>query len=140
MVADYYVSTNKSKLDIEMIYRFLSERSYWARKRSVEDVRKSVKNSFCFGLYGKDDQQIGFARVITDFTVLAWLLDVFILKEYRGNGLGKYLMTHIFDREELRHIKRWRLATKDAHGLYERFGVRIVEEPELLMEMSSKSG
>jgi len=138
MAEDFFVSTDKSKLDIELIHDFLSNRSYWAQGRSIEDIRKSIINSFCFGLYSKNDKQIGFARVITDFTVFAWLLDVFILEEFRGNGLGKYFMTCIFDYEELRDIKRWRLSTRDAHDLYKKFGFGIVEKPEMFMERSLK--
>lgn len=139
MTEDYYVSTDKSKLDIEIIHDFLSNRSYWAQGRSMDDVRKSIKNSLCFGLYKNNEQQVGFGRVITDYTVFAWLLDVFILEEYRGKGLGKYLMTHIFDLEELRCVKRWRLTTKDAHGLYEKFGFHRIKNPEFFMEKSLTS-
>jgi GNAT superfamily N-acetyltransferase len=138
MTTDYFISTDKSKLDIEMIHDFLSNHSYWAQGRSIDDVRKSIKNSLCFGLYNNDRQQIGFGRVITDYTIFAWLLDVFILEEYRGLGLGKYLMTTIFDHKETQHVRRWRLATNDAHGLYEKFGFRLIKKPELFMERSLK--
>lgn len=131
---NYLVSSDKSKLDIKVIYGYLSN-SYWAKGRPLKISKLTLKNSLCFGLYFKNNQ-IGFARVITDYATFAYLADVFILEEYRGRGLSKWMMKVIFEYKELKNIKRWLLATKDAHGLYEKFGFHSLIEPEKLMEMN----
>ena len=97
-------------------------------------MEKSISNSFCFGVFDKDDQQIGFARVITDFAVFAWLLDVFILEEYQGNGIGKMLMQEIMSHKDLQEIRRWGLETNDAHSLYTKFGFSSLSTPSNMME------
>ena len=104
--------------------------------RSIETIQKSIENSLCFGVY-KDSQQIGFARVVTDYSVFAWILDVFILKEFREQGLGVKLMESIMNHEELQNLQRWGLATDDAHGLYEKFGFKLIKRPEIFMEFVS---
>nr|WP_321410565.1 GNAT family N-acetyltransferase [uncultured Carboxylicivirga sp.] len=129
----YVISTEKSKLDIDMIVQYLSEVSYWAQGRTKDMIQESINNSLCYGIY-KDDKQIGFARVITDFVVFGWLLDVFILPGYQGGGVGKYLLNSIMEDEKLIKIKRWRLATADAHGFYEQFGFKTPANPEYIME------
>ena len=126
------ISDDKSKLDVELIHKFLST-SYWAAGRSIEEVTKSIDNSICFGIY-KNDNQIGFARIITDYVVFAYLMDVFILEEHRGNGYSKLLLNRIFDDKRFKGIKKWMLATKDAHSLYNQFGFERVQRPERLME------
>lgn len=131
---DFIISTDKTKLDFEVIEAFLSERSYWAQGRTPAAIRKSVENSLCFGVYNPEGKQAGFARVITDYVVFAWVLDVFILEEYRGNGLGKMLIKTITEFPELRGVKKWGLGTKDAHGFYKQFGFTAPEKPENLME------
>ena len=131
---DFFISTDKTKLDFEVIEAFLSERSYWAQGRTLPAIRKSVENSLCFGVYSPEGKQAGFARVITDYVVFAWVLDVFILEAYRGNGLGKMLMKTITEYPDLKGVKKWGLGTKDAHGLYKQFGFRAPEKPEYLME------
>lgn len=135
METTFYISHDKSKLDLNMIADFLSNRSYWAKGRSRDTIEKSINNSLCFGLYNRDDKQVGFARVVTDFTGFAWLFDVFILEEYRGNGLGKMLMKEVMAFHELQGIKRWGLNTRDAHGLYEQFGFKSLERPDNMMEL-----
>ena len=126
------ISDDKSKLDVELIHKFLFT-SYWAAGRSIEEVTKSIDNSICFGIY-KNDNQIGFARIITDFVVFAYLMDVFILEEHRGNGYSKLLLNRIFDDKRFKGIKKWMLATKDAHSLYNQFGFERIQKPERLME------
>ena len=128
----YSCSTDKSKLHIEMIHDYLCNRSYWARGRTIEEVKRSIEHSECFGVY-KEDQQVGFARVVSDFTVYAYLLDVFILEQERGAGLGKFLMNCIMNHPELR-VKRWMLGTEDAHGLYEQFGFTSLQKVSNHME------
>lgn len=133
---DYLISTDRSKLDFKVIQEFLG-RSYWANKRKPEVTKRAIKNSLCFGVYFKKSQ-IGFARVVTDYATFAWLADVFILEEYRGRGLSKWLMEIIMNYSEVQNIRRWFLATKDAHGLYKKFGFTALNEPEKFMEMFRK--
>jgi GNAT superfamily N-acetyltransferase len=130
----FYISTDKAKLDLEPIHRFLSSDSYWAQGRSIEVVRKSIENSLCFGVF-RDGEQVGFARVVTDYAVFAWILDVFILSTYRKKGLGKLLVESIMMHAELQKLQRWGLATEDAHGLYDQYGFRIVGKPNTFMEI-----
>lgn len=133
----YYVSTDKAKLNLDLIHSFLSRESYWAKGRSIEVVRKAIENSICFGVF-KGDQQIGFARVVTDYAVFAWIMDVFIVNSHRKEGLGKLLMESIMKHSDLQKLQRWGLATDDAHGLYEKFGFRMIARPETFMEIVSK--
>ena len=137
MTNKYHISTDKSKLDKELIYNFLTNDSYWAKGRSKETVYKSIENSLCFGLY-LNDKQVGFARVVTDYSTFAWILDVFILNEFRKKGLGKRLMNEIMNHNQLQNLQRWGLNTFDAQSLYEKYGFRIIERPEIYMEITSK--
>jgi N-acetylglutamate synthase-like GNAT family acetyltransferase len=129
---DLIISDDKTKLDIELIHKFLST-SYWAKGRTIEEVKKSIEHSICFGVY-KDSKQIGFARIVSDCTVIAYLMDVFILEEYRGNGFSKLLLKKIFEDDRFKSIKKWMLATKDAHTLYTQFGFENIKNPDRLME------
>lgn len=129
---EFIISTDKSRLDIEVIHRFL-DTSYWAAGRSAETIRRSIEHSIPFGVY-KGDQQVGFARVITDYATFAWIADVFILDPFQGQGLGKWLMEVIIAHPDLQGFRRWVLATKDAHDLYRRFGFTELKRPERWME------
>jgi len=113
----YAISTDKAKLDLEKIQDFLANSSYWAKGRSMKVVLKTVEHSLCFGIY-KGKEQIGFARVVTDYATFAWVADLFVLKEYRGEGLGKWLIETIVAYPELQGIKLILLATQDAHEMY----------------------
>lgn len=126
----FSISTDKSKLDISMIHDFLRS-SYWAENISKATVENSIKNSLCFGIY-KANKQVGFAKVISDYATSALLRDVFILEPYRGQGLGKWLIKYILEYPELLDVQKWLLGTKDAHGLYRRFGFQV-PEPETIM-------
>lgn len=126
------VSTDKSKLDLGVIHGFLTS-SYWATGRTPEQVQATIDNSLCFGVY-VDGRQIGFARVLTDTVVFAYLMDVFILKEYRGKGYSKILLKEIFSHTKLAHVQKWLLGTTDAHALYRQFGFTELSHPERLME------
>ncbi len=137
MERDFYVSTDKNKLDVELIHHFLNNDSYWAKGRSMETVRKSIDNSLCFGVF-EEAAQIGFARVVTDYSVFAWIMDVFILNNYRKNGLGRKLMDAIMSHPALQNLQRWGLATDDAHGLYEKYGFIIIQKPHIFMELVSR--
>jgi len=129
--AGYTISTDKSKLDLNVIHGYLS-RSYWAENIPVEIVKRSVDNSLCFGVY-VNEKQIGFARVISDYTTFAYLADVFILEEERGRGLAKRLMECILEHRQLRGLRNFCLMTKDAHSLYKRYGFKNIPKPENFM-------
>jgi len=126
------ISDDKSKLDVELIHKFLTN-SYWAQGRTIEEVKTSIEHSICFGVF-KDNTQIGFARVITDRLVFAYLMDVFILEEHRGKGFSKFLIKTILEDNRFRYVKKWLLATKDAHSLYTQFGFENIKNPDRLME------
>jgi GNAT superfamily N-acetyltransferase len=130
---NYTISTDPSRLRIDVIYEFLS-RAYWSQGRSRQTVARSIENSLCFGVYA-GDQQVGLGRVITDYSVYAHLCDVFILEAYRGHGLGKWLISCILAHPELDSARIWTLSTRDAHGLYRRFGFQEVATPGQRMEM-----
>ena len=129
---EYLISTDKSRLDLTLIHNFLRT-SYWAAGIPLEVVRRSIEHSLSFGLY-KEDQQIGYARVITDYATFAYLGDVFILEPFRGQGLSKWLMEVIVTHPELQGFRRWILLTKDAHGLYKKVDFTEVKTPERYME------
>jgi N-acetylglutamate synthase-like GNAT family acetyltransferase len=135
---DFKISTNKDKLDLEVIHDFLTNRSYWAQGRSLETVKRSIENSLCFGMYNKKDNLVGFARVLTDYAVFAYIMDVFILEDYRNQGLGTQLIDFIVKNPTLQGLQRIMLATKDAHGLYEKYGFRITESADKIMEIINK--
>ena len=132
------ISTNKKKLNIQLIHNYLSNESYWAKGRSLETVQRSIENSLCFGVY-TENSQVGFARVITDYAVFAWLLDVFILPEYQGKGYGKKLVKAIITHPDLQGLRRWGLGTDDAHELYKQFGFTSLQKPENMMEILNKT-
>ncbi|HLM57592.1 MAG TPA: GNAT family N-acetyltransferase [Pyrinomonadaceae bacterium] len=135
---DYTVSTDPARLDFAVIHRFISEESYWGQGRSLEVVRRSVENSLPFGVY-RGAEQVGFARVVTDYATFAWLADVFVVEEHRGRGLSKWLVEVILSHPELQGFRRWVLATKDAHELYRRFGFMDLKRPERWMERPDPS-
>ena len=129
---EYLISTDPARLDLPIIHTFL-DASYWARGRSVEVVTRSIENSLPFGVY-MGERQVGFARVITDYATFAWLADVFVLEEFRGQGLGKWLIEVILSHPDLQGFRRWVLATKDAHEIYRPFGFDDLRRPERWME------
>ena len=126
------VSTDKSKLDVPFIQDFLKD-IYWAAGRTIEEVHTTIDASVCFGIY-LNDKQIGFARVITDYVVFAYLMDVFIDEKHRGKGYSSILIEYMMHEPLLKNIKIWRLATSDAHFLYEKFGFTKLNHPEKMME------
>ncbi len=123
----YIISTERERLDIDCIHRFLSASSYWAKDVPIEIVKRAIKNSMCFGVY-YSETQIGFARVVTDQATFAYLADVFMLDEHRGKGLSKWLLETIHNHPELQGLRRWMLVTKDAQGLYQQFGWEPIPE------------
>ena len=126
------VTTDKSKLDVPFIQNFLKD-VYWAAGRTIEEVQTTIDSSFCFGIY-LDDKQIGFCRVITDYVVFAYVMDVFIDEQHRGKGYSSILIHAMMTEPELQRVKIWRLATSDAHFLYEKFGFTNLANPEKMME------
>jgi GNAT superfamily N-acetyltransferase len=130
----FTISTDPARLDLDAICSFLA-RSYWASDRPRETTQRAVEHSLCFGVH-EGEQQIGFARVVTDFATFAWLADVFIAEEYRGRGLGKWLVEVVLSHPELQSVPRWFLATRDAHELYGRFGFTALAAPERRMELN----
>jgi GNAT superfamily N-acetyltransferase len=128
----YTISTDPSRLDVDTIYAYLANESYWASGIPRKTVETAIRNSLCFGVY-KQEQQIGYARVISDRATFAWLCDVFILKTYRGCGLGKWLVSCVLSHPELQNLKNWLLATQDAHGLYSQYGFKSPEHPQTWM-------
>ena len=126
------ISTDKTKLDVPFIQDFLKD-IYWAAGRTIAEVQTTIDNSFCFGIY-LNDVQIGFARVVTDYVVFAYLMDVFITDEHRGNGYSTILIDAMMNEPVLKNVKIWRLATSDAHFLYEKFGFTALAHPEKMME------
>jgi len=130
------ISTDKSRLDVEMIHAFLSTESYWAGSRTKEQTVTAIEHSICFGVYD-GDRQIGFARVISDRATYAYLGDVFVLEEFRGRGYSKMLMEAVVSHPDVQGLRRWTLATRDAHGLYEQFGFTPLHFPERWMERAA---
>ncbi len=131
MRGEYTISTARERLDLDVIHGFLS-RSYWAPGRSRERVAKSIEHSLPFGLYHRREQ-VGFARVVTDHIVIAFLADVFVLEAHRGKGLGTWLVECVVNAPELNPMRRWLLGTRDAHALYRKFGF-VDPTPGVLME------
>jgi GNAT superfamily N-acetyltransferase len=129
---DYLISTDPARLDINAVAEMLA-RSYWAAKRTRENLELALKNSLVFGLY-EPPRQIGLARVVTDFGVVAYLCDVFIHEDYRGIGLGKWLLEAVHTHPDLKNLRRWLLVTRIAHSLYEQFGWTPLNNPERWME------
>ena len=132
---EFMISTDKSKLDIAVVHNYLCNESYWAKNITIDIVKKSIEKSFCFGLYHLNNQ-VGFARVITDHATFGYLADVFILENYRGKGLSKLMMKSIMFHPELQGLRAWMLATRDAHTLYAQFGFNALDNPERFMRVS----
>ena len=129
----YEISTDRAKLDRPLVHETLAS-SYWADGIPQDVVDRSIENSLCFGVY-EGRSQVGFARVITDQATFAYLSDVVILESHRGRGLGKWLMEVILGHPDLQKLRRWTLATRDAHGLYRQFGFTPLTRPERFMEI-----
>lgn len=131
---EFEISTDKALLQPDVIQRFLNDESYWAQDRTAGQIRVALDHSICFGVY-HNGRQVGFARVVSDRSTFAYLGDVFILKEFRGRGLSKRLLRTILEHPDLQGLRRWILATQDAHGLYTQFGFSELKHPERWMEL-----
>ncbi len=126
---EYIIDTDPALIDRELVHRYLSNESYWAKGVPFEIVSKSIDHSLCFGLY-HGSRQIGFARMVTDRATFTYLADVFILEEERGKGLSKWMMQEIDTHPDLQGLRRWMLGTRDAHVLYEQFGWTVITEEQ----------
>jgi GNAT superfamily N-acetyltransferase len=134
----FVISTDKAKLDINAIHGFLSKEAYWSLNIPKETVKTAIDNSLCFGVY-ENNKQIGFARVISDFATIAYLGDVYVLEEYRGKGLSKWLMETIMSHPNVQGLRRWILLTGDAHGLYRQYGWTDIADASKWMELHNKN-
>lgn len=135
---NFTISTNKTFLQINRIHQFLSTQAYWCIDIPKSIVQKAIDESLCFGLYleeGGSKSQIGFARIVTDRATFAWICDVYVENSYRGKGLSKWLMECILSHADLQKLRRICLATKDAHGLYQKYGFKVTETPGNWMEI-----
>lgn len=130
---NFVISTDPKKIDLETVHQFLTN-SYWAKGISKETIQRSIENSLCFGIYD-ENQQMGFARVISDYATYAYLCDVFILENHRGHGLASWLIECIMKHPFLQKLRRFQLVTTYAHGLYKQFGFSKVKHPERHMEI-----
>ena len=130
----FSISNDKALIDFETVYNYLSNDSYWAQGIPADRLRKAIENSICFGVYHQN-KQAGFARVVTDNATFAYICDVFILADYKRLGLSKWLMQTIRQHPELQGLRRWSLATADAHGLYAQFGFTVISRPDRWMEI-----
>lgn len=138
---NFFISTDKNKLDVTYIHNYLCNESYWAKNIPIAIVKKSIDGSLCFGLYKKDEdknvfnRQIGFARVVTDYATFGYLADVFVDEKFRNQGLAKWMMEEIMKHKNLQGLRRWMLATRDAHTLYAQFGFLPLDKPERIMSL-----
>lgn len=130
----YEISDDPSRLDIEVVHRYLSTEAYWSPGIPRAVVERAMDNSLCFGVYAPDGTQVGFGRAISDYATFAYVADVFILPEHRGRGLSKRLMEAMLGHPDLQGLRRWLLATRDAHGLYEQFGFTLPNVANRFME------
>jgi N-acetylglutamate synthase-like GNAT family acetyltransferase len=134
MSEKFVVSTDRARLDLDLIHGFLSRQSYWCRGIPRATVERAIANSLCFGIYTEAGSQVGFARVVTDYATYGYVADVFVLPEWRGRGLSKRLVQTIVDDPALQGFRRLTLATRDAQGLYAQFGFKTSTRPDWQME------
>jgi GNAT superfamily N-acetyltransferase len=133
-LGNYVLSDDRSRVDLKVVHGFLRT-AYWSEEIPIEIVEASIANSLCFGIY-LEQSQVAFARVVTDYATFAYLADVFVLPEYRGHGLSKWMMSGIMCHKGLKNVRRFMLLTRDAQGLYKQFGFAPLTEPERVMEIS----
>jgi len=131
---EFLVSTDPRRLDLGLVHQFLTN-CYWAKGIPREVVERSIQHALCFGIYDGSGAQVGFARVVSDFSTVAYLGDVFVLESHRGRGLGKWMMQCILAHPALEGMRRWILVTRDAHGLYKQFGFTALQSAERYMEL-----
>ncbi len=130
----FRISTDRNELDFDVIYQFISQ-SYWAKGIPKSTMQKALDHSLCFGLFNAEQQQVGFARLITDYATFAYLSDVFIVEQYRGCGLSKFLIETVVSHPDVQGLRRMMLATSDAHGLYAQYGFKPIEQAQTFMQV-----
>ncbi|HPG40179.1 MAG TPA: GNAT family N-acetyltransferase [bacterium] len=135
---NFLITTDPALLQVKIIHNYLANESYWAQDRPMAVVEKSLRNSLCFGVY-THNKQIGLARVVTDYAVFAYIMDLFIVKDYQGRGLGKWLMSCIMSHPDLQDVTVWALRTRDAHGLYEKYDFTKITNPESWMTLVKRN-
>ena len=133
-MSEVIIKTGKEKMDVTMVYHFLTENSYWAKGISYEWVEQSLTHSFCIGAF-VNNEQVGFGRVITDYYTFGWFADFFVLPEYRGKGISKKILSHILQQPWSNRLRRKMLNTSDAHGLYRQFQFKDLANPSYLLEI-----
>ncbi|SFT62592.1 Acetyltransferase (GNAT) domain-containing protein [Pseudovibrio denitrificans] len=138
-ILELEISTDKNKLQLNKIYQFLSEEAYWSKGLPRETFDKAIANSICFGAYLENGEQVAFARVVTDQATFAYLADVFVTPAQRGKGISKKLMKAIDAHPDLQGLRRFMLATADAHELYKQFGFTPLSTPDRMMERHNKT-
>ena len=135
---DYFISDDKNLMQIDLIHDYLSNIGYWSPDIPRFIVERAVMHSHSVGVFYKNEQ-VGFARLVTDYATFGYLADVFILETHRKKGLSKAMMTYIMEHPELKYLRRWMLITGDAHGLYQQYGFKIAKKTENIMEISTKN-
>ena len=130
---DFSISTDKTLLNVERIHEYIGTISYWGRGRTIKEVKRTIEHSLCFGMYDSENEQIGFARVVTDHLVFGYIMDVIVFDEYQCRGYGKKLVEHIMQNDVIKKLKTIALKTKDAHGLYENFDFKKIGNSDLWM-------
>lgn len=133
MVDGFRISSDFEEMDLNTVHAYISK-SYWAKDIPIATLKRAMENSLCFGVFDPAEAQIGFARTVTDYATYAYLADVYVLEQHRGKGLSKWLMSEVMRHTKLQGLRRITLATRDAHGLYERFGFKPLAAPEIFME------
>ena len=133
MINGFRISSKFEDMDLDAVHAFIVN-SYWAKGIPKKTLSKAMQNSICFGIFDLTGHQIGFARTVTDSATYAYLADVYILEQYRGQGLSKRLMSEVVAHPQLQGLRRITLATSDAHGFYEKFGFKPLAKPEIFME------
>lgn len=137
---DLKISTDRGLLDKELIWEFLARQSYWQRGVDMKKVEAAIQNSICFGVY-RGKKQIAYTRVVTDFSIIAYVMDFFILEEFRGLGIGNWLIECVLAHPDLSRVKRWMLRTHHQHDLFAKFGFDVIDEPDTVMiRISDTSG
>jgi GNAT superfamily N-acetyltransferase len=133
LVEGFTLSNDLEEMNLDMVHDFLSH-SYWAKGIPFETLKRALENSLCFGIFSHSNEQVAFARAVTDYATYAYLADVFVLEEYRGKGISKWLMQSVLEHPQLQGFRRITLATQDAHALYEQFGFKPLASPQIFME------
>lgn len=138
MSTSYYISTDKKLLNVNFIHNYIGSISYWGKGRSLKEVESTIENSLCFGVYTKDNIQIGFARVVTDYTFFGYIMDVIMDEKFQGKGIGKQLISFILKHDVIKKLNTLALKTKDAQELYIKYGFKVIGDSPLWMSIDKQ--